>query len=346
MRVWIDIDNSPHVPLFTPIIGALKKRGDEILITSREYAQTRELLEQAELEFIEIGSHAGAGKVNKILNLLARSYKLRNVVKSFAPDIALSHGSRALSISSALMGVPSVLMFDYEWTEMHIFKRTADVLLCPFVLTDSILEPAGIPLDKVRRYNGLKEELYLPSFVPDPAFRSSLGISDEKSLITIRPSAMTSNYHDSRSEDILITLLERMQYEPNTIAVVTPRTSADKQLVTSCIDKYSLTNVLIPEHALPGMQLLYWSDCVISGGGTMNRESALLGTRTVSMFTGKRPAIDEYLSKSGKLRFIDSPKDVATIDFSRTIKNGFTTASNTLIHDILTCLDRTVAEKE
>lgn len=346
MRVWIDIDNSPHVPLFTPIIRALQERNDEILITSRRYAQTRELLEQAQLDFTEIGSHAGAGKVNKVVNLLVRSYKLRRLVSSFSPDIALSHGSRALSLSSAFMGIPSVLMFDYEWTEMHIFKRTADVLLCPFVLTDSILEPAGIPLDKVQRYNGLKEELYLPSFVPDTSFRNSLGISDEQSMITIRPSAMTSNYHDSRSEDILVALLERMKSEPNAIAVVTPRTSADKQLVTSCIDKYSLTNVLIPERALPGMQLLYWSDCVISGGGTMNRESALLGTRTISMFTGKRPAIDEYLSKSGKLRFIDSPNDVATIDFNRSPKSGFTAQSNTLISDILQCLDRVVGGRK
>ena len=29
--VWIDIDNSPHVPFFLPIIGELQSRGIELL---------------------------------------------------------------------------------------------------------------------------------------------------------------------------------------------------------------------------------------------------------------------------------------------------------------------------
>ena len=34
-KVWIDLDNSPHVPFFRPIIEELNKRGYETLLTAR-----------------------------------------------------------------------------------------------------------------------------------------------------------------------------------------------------------------------------------------------------------------------------------------------------------------------
>ena len=33
-KVWIDIDNSPHVPFFLPIIKELENRGAEVVLTA------------------------------------------------------------------------------------------------------------------------------------------------------------------------------------------------------------------------------------------------------------------------------------------------------------------------
>ncbi|MBL7975942.1 MAG: DUF354 domain-containing protein [Candidatus Kapabacteria bacterium] len=343
MRIWIDIDNSPHVPFFTPLIAAWQARGDSVLITSRKYAQTRELLTNAGFPFTEVGEHAGASKVKKVLNLIQRSLQLRSVIKTFKPDVAVSHGSRALSVTSKMIGLPNVLFFDYEWTEMSIFKRCATVLSCPEVLPSNVLQQAHIPLQKIIRYNGFKEELYLPSFVPDASFRSSLNIPDDKVFVTIRPSSMTSNYHDSRSEEILVQLIKRFVHQPQAIGLITPRTEVDKQLAERVIEQEHITNVRIATTALPGMQLLYWSDLVVSGGGTMNREAALLGTPTVSMFTGKRPAIDEYLSSQGKLRFIESPAQVADIPFTKHSHNpNYRYTNNGLVPQLMEIVDSVV----
>jgi len=40
MNIWIDLDNSPHVPLFLPIIQRFEDLGHSVIITSREFAQT------------------------------------------------------------------------------------------------------------------------------------------------------------------------------------------------------------------------------------------------------------------------------------------------------------------
>lgn len=35
MKVWIDLDNSPHVLFFAPIIGKLEQDGAEVIVTVR-----------------------------------------------------------------------------------------------------------------------------------------------------------------------------------------------------------------------------------------------------------------------------------------------------------------------
>jgi hypothetical protein len=38
--IWIDLDNSPHVPLFAPIIKHFREHGVSVLVTARDHAQT------------------------------------------------------------------------------------------------------------------------------------------------------------------------------------------------------------------------------------------------------------------------------------------------------------------
>src|SRR5260370_17595831 len=38
-KVWIDLDNSPHVPFFLPIIEELEKKGYQTVLTARDASQ-------------------------------------------------------------------------------------------------------------------------------------------------------------------------------------------------------------------------------------------------------------------------------------------------------------------
>jgi predicted glycosyltransferase len=316
-RLWIDLDNSPHVPLFAPLIRLLRQQGAQVMITARRFAQTVDLVEQLGVDATIIGQHAGRSKVKKVLNLPVRTLQLRNAVRQFAPHLALSHGSRTQVLAARLMRVPSVVMFDYEWTEMQIFSRLATHLLCPSIIDDQRLQAAGVPLGNVSRYHGLKEHLYLPQFSPDPAFRHSLDVAPDQLLVTIRPPGLIGNYHDPRSEAICREVIRTAAANRNAVVVVLPKTRLEAALVRAALPSQAAARVVIPERALPGLQLLYHSDLAISGGGTMNRESALLGTPTWSMFTGKRGAVDEYLSAHGTLRFLESEADVGQIQWTQ-----------------------------
>jgi hypothetical protein len=56
------------------------------------------------------------------------------------------------------------------------------------------------------------------------------------------------------------------------------------------------------------------ADLVVGGGGTANREAAVLGTPVWSVFTGPRPHVDEVLEAEGRLKWIEDATTVAGIE--------------------------------
>ena len=55
--------------------------------------------------------------------------------------------------------------------------------------------------------------------------------------------------------------------------------------------------IVIPDQVLDGLNLMWYSDLVISGGGTMNREAAALRVPVYSIFRGRMGAVDKYLAQ-------------------------------------------------
>jgi predicted glycosyltransferase len=257
--------------------------------------------------------HGGRNKAKKVLNLLVRSNQLRSYARGRSIDLALSHGSRTQLVAARMLGIPSVLMMDYEYTERWIFNHFSNHLLIPEYIPDSRLEAAGIKTGKVLRYPGFKEQLYLNEFTPDPGFREELGVGAEKILITVRPPAMEGNYHDPLSDSILLRILERATENEHVYPLIVSRTGKDRDFLREKLGE----RVHFLERAVDGLQLIWNSDIFISGGGSMNRESALLGVPTYSIFTAKKPYLDEYLSERGRLAFIDTIEKIDRLGISK-----------------------------
>ncbi len=312
-KIWIDLDNSPHVPLFRPVIEELGRREVECVVTARDFAQTAGLLEFWGIPHTLIGKHGGKNKVNKVVNLFERAGQLRKYIKDKSVDLALSHGSRTQLVASRFMGIESVLMMDYEYTEATIFNLCSNHILIPEYIPDSRLESANFNLKKVVRYPGFKEELYLTDFKPVPGLRAELGIDDDRILVTVRPPAMEGNYHDSLSEQILLELLRKLTTVEGAYPLIVGRTKKDRDFLEEHFDG----KIHFLENAVDGLQLIWSSDIFISGGGSMNRESALLGVPTYSIFTGRKPYLDEHLAGEGRLTFIDTLEKIDLLDIRK-----------------------------
>ncbi len=330
-KIWIDLDNSPHVPLFRPIIKELENRGHRVITTARDYAQTKKLLDYWNLDYKLIGEHGGKNRIKKLFNLFKRTSQLINYINNFNVDLALSHGSRTQLTASKLLRIPSLVMMDYEHTEHFIFNNLSNWLLWPIYVPDSRLQDSGIKTEKVLRYKGFKEELYLNNFKPDLNFRRNLSIPLNKILVTIRPPALLGNYHDERSNKIVLELLNKIIENSSTFPLIVHRTKEDKILIQ---DNFG-DKVHFLDRTVEGLQLIWNSDLFISGGGTMNREAALLDVPAYSIFTGKKPYLDEYLSNQGKLIFIDKLDKIDKVKLKkRNIEDEYISNNNYLAKNI------------
>jgi uncharacterized protein len=308
-RVWIDIDNSPHVPFFIPIIEELKKRGVAIDLTARDIYQVCELIQFFKLPCKIIGGHYGKNKVLKVLGNCFRASQLVPTAARFRASLALSHGSRAQVLACKALGIPTIVMHDYEYSTKTGFIEP-DWVFMPDVIPDSAMSNRP---ERILKYPGLKEDVYVPGFVPDPSILSSLGISRDQIVVTLRPPATEAHYHNPESEQLFAEALHFLSENPRVRAVVLPRNQKQgAQLRREWASLIASGSMIIPTDPLDGLNLIWFSDLVISGGGTMNREATALGVPVYSVFRGKIGAVDRYLAEKGRLTLLESISDVRT----------------------------------
>lgn len=311
--IWVDLDNSPHVPLFIPIIRELESRGNKVIITARDFAQTVELLKKTNLSFSVIGSHYGKNKFLKVFGLFIRAFQLFRFIKKHKVNIAMNHGSRSQTITCWLLRIPVFCGLDYEHTESYIFSYFATRLWVPEGISEEGIKAICSNKNKIFRYKGYKEEIYLKDFIPENEFRKNLGIDENKILVILRPPATQANYHNVQSEKLLIGLINFLKTNPNVHTICLPRTKTQgRELRKYISEKFS-----IPDGVIDGMNVAFHSDLVISGGGTMNREAALLGTPVYSIFSGKLGSLDDYMQKNSLIKFIRGINDIMGIELKK-----------------------------
>lgn len=304
MRIWVDLTNSPHVPVFAPLIARLRARGDTVELTAREYAQTLQLLELHGLEAEVIGQHGGRSRVGKARELFSRERALRAWAKGRGFDLALGHGSYDLTRTALRLGIPSATMFDYEWAwlQHQLGCRAATKVVVPEAIPPERLKRYGAVPPKLLRYPGLKEEYYLADFEPDPGLPGRLGVDPARVLVVLRPPPDVSLYH-RHANPLFPQTLERLGRDPGVHAVVLPRTDEQREHVRSL----ALPSVLLPERAVDAQSLIAAADLVVSAGGTMNREAVALGVPVYTTFGGRLGGVDEALIREGRLRPLSDP---------------------------------------
>ena len=316
MRIWIDLANSPHVPFFHALIPEFTSRGHQIEITVRDFAQTVELAMKAGMMPHVIGGHGGGTFRGKAGNLVGRAAALRKWARDRGTDLALSHNSYAQIAAAAALGIKSVTLMDYEHQPAnHLAFRLASRVIVPRSFPATELRKYGASTKKVKRYDGLKEDVYLADCKLDPSFARTLrklGIASEDVLVVARPPAREALYHRFENElfdDLLLKLAARADVR----VILLPRTEAQR------VDYESrkLPNMIIPREALDGANLIAASDLVVSAGGTMNREAAVLGVPAASVYAGKWAAVDEQLVKEGRLTKVASREDVESIELRK-----------------------------
>ena len=312
MRIWIDLANSPHVPFFRALIPEFVGLQHQVEISARDFAQTVELAGQAGMSAHVIGGHGGGSLTGKAGNLVGRAAALRKWARDRGFDLAVSHNSYAQIAAATALGIRTVTLMDYEHQPAnHLAFRLASRVIVPRSFPHAELKRFGASLRKVKRYDGIKEDVYLADFTPDPDFArtlNALGVTGQEVLVIARPPAREALYHRFENE-LFDELVIHLSSRPDVKIILLPRSDAQREEFAA----RALPNLVMPREALDGANLIASADLVVSAGGTMNREGAALGVPAVSVYAGRWAAIDEELVREGRLQRISSLEDIQAL---------------------------------
>ena len=183
----------------------------------------------------------------------------------------------------------------------------------PDVFDRERLKKAGIRTDHLLFYPGIKEQIYLSAGGGRTDLPRRMGIDEGRVIVILRPPGCTGHYRQPASDRVMEAILRHLGLEREKVAVILlPRSSCQKDSVADLLERQSIP-YSVPERAVDGIELILNSDLVLSGGGTMSREAAVLGIPAYSFFQGPLGAVDEYLNREKRLTLIRSDSDVESL---------------------------------
>lgn len=299
MRVWMDMANSPHPMLLGPVSDELERQGHEVWVTARDHAQTVDLTLERWPSATVLGGGSPSSRRGKVEALIQRIRILRSEARRHVPDVALSLNSYSQVVAARLARVPCVTLMDYEYQPAnHLSFRLADRVVVPSAFPSDRLKKYGARSpDRVRRFDGYKEELYL-----DDMSRSGeqsdvwaqFGSLNGRLRCLFRPPPEGATYHRTGNA-LFDQLLSQVAARPDVTALVLPRFSEQRNHYSA------VPGVVVPAKTVPGLSALRSADIFVGAGGTMCREAALLGVPAYTVFAGRLAAVDRRLIEEGLL---------------------------------------------
>jgi len=288
MNIWIDITNSPQVCFFSDLIRDLRKEHN-IIVTCRPLANTIDLLNNYELPYNIIGRHYGKNIILKFFGFFIRAMRLMLFLKDKKIDKAISHSSFYSPLVARCIRKESIFINDNEFPAGNIISfKFATKILIPEFLDESKIRRKGAKKEKIIRYPGIKEGVYLWRFL-------DMEIKKEdrpNKYIYIRPEPWAAQYYKGKEnfmDDLLIELKNVYQ------VVLLPRDSYQRAYYL----QRKFAGIKVPENIILIQDIIKNCDLFIGAGGTMTREAAILGIPTISIYQGKLLDVDMLLIKKG-----------------------------------------------
>lgn len=332
MKIWIEIDSAPDVHTMEPIIRELERRGHTILVTARDYGHIIELLRIKKRPYFLIGKHPGKSTFLKIIFFFYRMIRLYFWAFDKKIDLAFSHGARSMVLPARFLGIPLIVTYDYEYISDFLFRKFAKKILMPSI--SAVREN-----EKCIPFPGLKEEIYLWEHKYKSDWDKGICFNKGDILVIICPPASMAHYHNPKAEIIFKEVLKQISRLDGISGIVIPRTKVQRgEIIEFTRDMDGIT--VLPK-TVDGISMLKDADLLIGGGGTMNREAALLGTPVYSIFQGRIGKADRWLVKKKRMRFINSIEEIKDIHYEKKLqKSPLVNCRNLKKHicDLLECV--------
>jgi predicted glycosyltransferase len=301
--IWLDIESPAQVQYLAPFVAAVRDRGREVVVSARNAGVTVELLRSRGIEHIVVGAQPPSGRWQKGLAVSLRALRLMRFAQKHRAG-AVVCSSRAGAIVARGRGIPCFVFCDYEHADLDIYRRVSAIIVHPEIVPESYFRSLGFRSDRLLAFRGLKEDISFAGFDLDAVVPYDLGVDSGGLLrILVRPAAETSHYFQPRSRSTVLALLDHLARRDDVLTVFSPRYPSQ---IRDVMSRTWVREPVVLARGVPFISLLKSVDRVVSAGGTMLREAAYLGVPAYSLFAGRLGAVDEYLSRTGRLVIVPS----------------------------------------
>lgn len=303
-KIWIDIEEPKTAIMFDSLIKILNDEKASILITARNYDSTFQILDDQNLSYIKVGKHGGDKLTGKLKAYIERLGDLFPLVVEFKPDFFITFSSPEGARISYGLNIPS-MGYNDEPRNVHVCK-----LFFPYI--DQIITPECVPIEwyinlhanpeKLIRYNGIDEIAWLAEFYPNNESLQEFNVEKGKYVI-IRSEPSFASYFISKLEPEKSLISEFFplifnEFPDLKYFIITRTEKQEVYLKSKLKDQIENTNVILTRY-LPNMtNLCFYSALVISGGGTIVRESSLLNVPSIEFFPGDSAPQELFLMKN------------------------------------------------
>jgi predicted glycosyltransferase len=304
-KIWIDVEQPKTGVMFNSLFKLLKKENAELLITARDYDATFKILENSNIDFKKIGRHGGETLINKLQTYIDRLKDLLPHVIKFSPDFFVTFSSIEGTRIAYGLKIPSIGINDEPRNE-PVCK-----LLFPFI--QNLITPKCIPKelyvklyadpDKIIRYNGLDEIAWISEYVPNPKVLTKFDVKKGEYLLIRSEPSQACYFIDQLkpAETMISDFLPSIYKEfPNYKYFLLVRSKEQEQYLLKKLKNIMKEGtIIITQYLSDIVDLCFYSSLVISGGGTIVRESSLLNVPSIETFPGKSAPQEIFLIDNG-----------------------------------------------
>ena len=239
----------------------------------------------------------------KARSIVNRSGRLADWARAERPDVALSHNSYAQIVAARRLGVPPVTAMDYEHQPAnHLAFRLAQPVMLPAALADAGVRSRAPAAARCASIRGSRRRSTSATSSPTASVLASLGSSGARHSGRRRPHAAVGGpVPPVRAIRCSWRRCGPSRACPGPLRGARPPRRAARGPRRARAPQRGDAGAR-PRLALADAR----GDLMVGAGGTMTREGALMGVPTVSMFAGRRPAVDRWLEERGALRRVEN----------------------------------------
>jgi hypothetical protein len=292
MKIWYDACTGKHIRYGTAIARRLRRRGNEVLLTTRDHPDTLPLARILGEQPVVVGKYRPDSLFSRLEESASRVIKFSRMFEDDKPNLAISHQSVELCRTAFGLGIPVILTADTP----HAIA--VNRLTIPFAT--SVVASCSIPkrflkeqgARKIIQFDGVDEVAWIKGFKPPKKLAS------KEPLIVVRQMETKATYAANKT-DFTQKVTEKLNSLGNVVF----------------LGRYNKTGVKTGncDDFVDSASLVANADLVVSAGGTLAREAALQGVPSIVVSEIGKTYVNKYLSKQGFPLFITSPHNLFKI---------------------------------